>query len=78
MPNCIPIFSQVIEECRTQDQLLTCYVEIDIDDHKNFPFHVQLTMTAGCWIKFCMYLMKVICLHNYYNLYYHRSYTRVQ
>jgi hypothetical protein len=29
--------------------------------------HMQLTLTAGCWTKFCMYLKKVIYLYNYYN-----------
>jgi len=26
---------------------------------------MELTLTEGCWIKFCTYLAKVICLYNY-------------
>ena len=30
---------------------------------------MELTLTAGCWVKFYMYLVKVICLYNYYSLF---------
>ena len=26
--------------------------------------HMELTLTAGCWIKFCKWLTKVICPYN--------------
>ena len=35
---------------------------------------MELTLTAGCWIKFCKYLTKMVCFYNYYNLLYHHSY----
>ena len=31
---------------------------------------MELTLTAGCWIKFCKWLARVICLYNYCNLFY--------
>jgi hypothetical protein len=36
--------------------------------------HMELTLTEGCWIEFCMWLTKVICLDNYCNLFCHPSY----
>ena len=39
---------------------------------------MALIFTAGCWIKFCTYLGKVICLYNYYNQFHHPSYKQVQ
>ena len=56
------------------DQFLTCCVEIHIDDPQLFPLHMELTLTARCWIKFCTWLAKVICPYNYYILFYHPSY----
>jgi len=36
---------------------------------------MKLTLTEGWWIKFCMWLAKVISLSNYYyKLFYHPSY----
>jgi hypothetical protein len=29
---------------------------------------MELTLKAGCWIKFCKWLAKVKCPYNYYNL----------
>ena len=37
-----------------------------------------ITLTAGCWLKFCVQLAKVICPYNYCNLFYRRSYRQVQ
>ena len=31
---------------------------------------MKLALTAGYWIKFCMYLAKVIISYNYYSLFY--------
>jgi hypothetical protein len=31
----------------------TCCVEIHIDDPQYFPLHIELTLTAKCWIRFC-------------------------
>ena len=35
---------------------------------------MELTWTGGWWIKFCMLLTKVICLYNFYSLFYRPSY----
>ena len=35
---------------------------------------MELTLRAGCWIKFCKWLAKVKCPYNYYNLFYPPSY----
>ena len=44
------------------------------DDPQYFPLHMELTLTAECWMKFCTYLAKVICLYSYDNLFYRPSY----
>jgi len=44
-------------------------VEIQIDDSQSFPLHVELALTAGCWIRFCTYMTTFICPYNYYNLF---------
>ena len=31
---------------------------------------MELTLRAGCWIKFCKWLAEVKCPYNYYNLFY--------
>ena len=46
-------FSQVFDECRIYDQYFICSVEIHIYDPQQFPLRRELTLTAGCWIKFC-------------------------
>ena len=38
---------------------------------------MELTLTAGCWIKFCTQLAKVICPYNYYSLFCPPSYIQV-
>jgi hypothetical protein len=38
---------------------------------------MDLTLTEGCWIECCMYLTKVMCLNNYYSLFYYPSYKSV-
>jgi hypothetical protein len=39
---------------------------------------MELTLTVGCWIKFCMWLTKVMYLYNYYIPFYHPSVKQVQ
>ena len=39
---------------------------------------MELTLTAECWTKFCMQLTKVMCLHNFFNLFYRPSYGQVK
>ena len=36
--------------------------------------NMELTLRAGCWTKFCMYLLKVICPYSYYTLFHPPSY----
>ena len=36
---------------------------------------MELTLSAGCWIKFCMWLTNVKCLYNYYSVSYFPSYN---
>jgi len=38
---------------------------------------MELTLTVGCWIKFCKWLAKVICLYNYCSLFYPPSCEQV-
>ena len=38
---------------------------------------MELTLTTGWCIKFCKQLINMICLYNYYRLFYSPSYTRV-
>jgi len=40
-------------------------VEIDTDVPPVSPVHRELNLTAGCWLKLCMYLTNIICLYNY-------------
>ena len=54
MFHCIPIFSQIFDECRIYDEYLTFCIEIHIDNAPKFPLYMELTFTAGCWVKFCM------------------------
>jgi len=37
---------------------------------------MELALTAGWWIQYCIYWTKVTCLCNYYILFYHPSYKR--
>jgi len=39
---------------------------------------IQLTLRAGCWIKFCTQLAEVVCPYTYYHLFYHPFYRQVQ
>ena len=46
-------FYQFFDECRIHDQWLTFCVEIHTDEPQKVPRLVELTLTAGCCIKFC-------------------------
>jgi hypothetical protein len=39
---------------------------------------MDLTLRERYWIKFCMKLITVLCLNNYYSQFYHPSYKLVQ
>ena len=39
---------------------------------------MELTLTEGCLIEFCMQLIRVICQDSYYSLFYYPSYKQVQ
>jgi hypothetical protein len=45
--HCIPIFSQVFDDCKIYDQQFTCCVEIHTDNPK-LSLHMELTLKAGC------------------------------
>jgi hypothetical protein len=66
----LPFFSPAFDKCTKSDQYGICYIETHTDDPKLFHLSMDLTLTGGYSIKFCMKPIAVMSHDNYYNQFY--------